>query len=162
MTNHVDRDVGILGLVGADAASTAVIAIGSAQSWVRLRSQDVGRLGISLAGQPLVFPVNYAVNEESIVFRTAPGTMLDRAAGSPACFEIDYYDAHSREGWSVMVIGTLEDITDLQDSRSLALRGLALQTLAPGPRARWVALRVRQLSGREFTAGWFAPGNWLG
>lgn len=162
MANHIDHDLNVVGRVGARPASTAAVAIGEAQCWVLLRGHDVGRLGVYLDGQPLVFPVNYAVNQGAIVFRTAAGTMLERALGSRACLEIDSHDGHSREAWSVMVTGVLEDITDLQDAHSQALRGLAVQPLAPGPRTRWVALRARQVSGREFTAGWFAPGNWLG
>jgi uncharacterized protein len=162
MANQVERDVGVFGRVGASPVSTSVQAMGEAACWAHLRSQDLGRLGVTLDGQPLVFPVNYAVNKQEIVFRTAPGTMLQRALGTRACFEIDHHDSGSREGWSVMAIGTLEDVTDSTDAHSQSLRGLPVRPLAPGPRPHWVVLRVSEVTGRHFTAGWLVPGNWLG
>ena len=39
-----------------------------------LRTRSVGRLGIVVAGQPLILPVNYSVLDETIVFRSAPGS----------------------------------------------------------------------------------------
>lgn len=152
----------MLGHGGAAPASSAAVALGEAECWRRLRGEDLGRIGVSLDGQPLVFPVNYAVRKEWIVFRTAAGTMLHRAPGSPACFEIDGYDRGLREGWSVMAVGKLEEITEADDAHSEALRGLPVQPLAPGPRPHWIALRVARVSGRQFISGWIVPGNWLG
>ena len=162
MTDPFDRDSRVLGRGGAAPASSAAVALGEAECWRHLHSEDLGRIGITLDGQPLVFPVNFAVRKEWIVFRTAAGTMLHRSPGSPACFEIDGYDRGSREGWSVMAVGTLEEITEADDSHSQALRGLPVQPLAPGPRPHWIALRVARISGRQFTSGWIVPGNWLG
>jgi uncharacterized protein len=162
MTDHIDRESGMLGRGGAALPSPAAVALGEAECWRHLRNEDLGRIGVTLDGQPLVFPVNYAVSKESIVFRTAAGTMLHRAPGSVACFEIDGYDRGLRDGWSVMAVGKLEEITDADDAYSQALRGLPVQPLAPGPRPHWIALRVARVSGRQFTSGWIVPGNWLG
>lgn len=162
MTRQADHTPSAFGRVGAPPASTTVVSLGEAQCWAYLRTRDLGRLGVVLDDQPLVFPVNYAVNRSSLVFRTASGTMLERALGTRACFEIDHHDAGSREGWSVMAIGTLDEVGDDGDAHSQTLRGLHVQPLAPGERPHWVELRVIRVSGREFTAGWFVPGNWLG
>jgi nitroimidazol reductase NimA-like FMN-containing flavoprotein (pyridoxamine 5'-phosphate oxidase superfamily) len=162
MTDRIDVPSGMLGHGGATPPSPAAVALGDAECWRHLRSEDLGRIGVTLDGQPLVFPVNYAVSKESIVFRTAAGTMLHRAPGSLACFEIDRYDRGLRDGWSVMAVGKLDEITDADDSYSQALRGLPVQPLAPGPRPHWIALRVARVSGRQFTSGWIVPGNWLG
>lgn len=56
-----------------------------------LRSAEVGRLAVGDGGQPLVFPVNFAMAGESPVFRTAPGTKL-QAEGRRVCFEVDEVD----------------------------------------------------------------------
>lgn len=156
------RQSGMLGRAGAAPASSAALVLGEAECWRHLRGEDLGRVGVTVDDQPLIFPVNYAVRKEWIVFRTAAGTVLHRAPGSPACFEIDGYDRGLREGWSVMAVGKLEEITDADDSHSQALRGLPVQPLAPGPRPHWIALRVSRVSGRQFTSGWIVPGNWLG
>jgi uncharacterized protein len=156
------RDLESPGRAGATPASTTALSLTDDQCWAYLHSQQLGRVAITVDDQPLVFPVNYAVGEKSVVFRTAPGTKLAYGPGFKACFEIDSYDSHSREGWSVMAIGMLEEITDAQDQQSNALRHLPVHPVAPGVRLHWIALRVSELTGRHFTAGWIVPGNWFG
>ena len=41
-----------------------------------LAADDVGRLAIIDGGTPAVFPINYALDGDAIVFRTGPGTKL--------------------------------------------------------------------------------------
>ena len=38
-----------------------------------LRADEIGRLAVVADGGPLILPVNYRVDGESIVFRTDPG-----------------------------------------------------------------------------------------
>jgi nitroimidazol reductase NimA-like FMN-containing flavoprotein (pyridoxamine 5'-phosphate oxidase superfamily) len=130
--------------------------------WAHLRAHQLGRLAIVAGGRPQIFPVNYAVGQKSIVFRTAPGSKLAHGPGSLACFEIDGYDQHAREGWNVTAIGPLEEITDAEDARSRSLRQLQVDPLAPGVRLHWVALHAEQVTGRHFAAGWMVPGVFLG
>ena len=49
-----------------------------------LRSHGIGRLGFVVRDQPLVFPVNYAMEGSHIVFRTDPGTKLGNVVGARA------------------------------------------------------------------------------
>ena len=42
-------------------------------------SVAVGRVAVSIAALPTVFPVNFALYDHRIVFRTGPGTKLDAA-----------------------------------------------------------------------------------
>ena len=60
---------------------------------------------------PLVFPVNYVLADESPVFRTAPGTKRRAGEGRAVCFEVDTIDPATRTGWSVMVVGWLDEVT---------------------------------------------------
>jgi uncharacterized protein len=156
------EDAGSLGRAGASPPSPTVLPLSEEQCWKYLRGQLLGRLAIVMAGRPEIFPVNYAVGERSIVFRTAPGTKLAHGASSVACFEIDGYDEHAREGWSVVAFGHLEEITDAGDARSLALRQLRVDPLAPGARLHWIALHAEQVTGRHFASGWIVPGGFLG
>ena len=162
MSQRSDDNVESLGRAGASAASPAVLPLSEEQCWKHLRGQQLGRLAIVMAGRPDIFPVNYAVGEKSIVFRTAPGTKLACGPNSIACFEIDGYDPHAREGWSVVAVGQLEEITDAGDARSLALRQLRVDPLAPGARLHWVALHAEQVTGLHFASGWIVPGGFLG
>lgn len=108
-----------------------------------LQRRAVGRLGIVVGGEPLILPVNFAVDGESIVFRTAPGSKLDMGPRAPACFEVDEFDESMRTGWSVLVAGRLEEI-DTDEA------GDAWVTpWAPGERHHWMRLTPRRVSGRR-------------
>lgn len=157
-----DDDVRSLGPAGARPASTSMLILSQEQCWTHLKAGKLGRLAIVFEGRPVIFPVNYAVDQESIVFRTGPGTKLEHGPGSVACFEIDGYDEHSREGWSVIAFGPLAQVADGDDSRSVALRALQVEPLAPGVRLHWIALQAEEVSGRHFTSGWMVPGAYLG
>src|SRR5687767_13539744 len=79
-----------------------------------LAGDDVGRLGVVAHGTPRIFPVHYVLDGDTIVFRTAAGTKLDVGTRSPACFELDQLDRATRTGWSVLVVGLLEEVTPYQ------------------------------------------------
>ena len=78
-----------------------------------LARHDVGRIAFIVDDAPLVIPVNYRVVVASertwLAIRTKPGAALDRA-GVLVAFEIDETDPIRREGWSVVVRGTLHHI----------------------------------------------------
>ena len=62
-------------------------------------------------GGPLILPVNYRMDGESIVFRTDPGLKLDQGVRSHACFEIDHFDRGNRSGGASSPAGRLEEVT---------------------------------------------------
>jgi uncharacterized protein len=70
-----------------------------------LAGEEVGRLGVVAGGRPEIFPVNYVLDGNGILFRTAPGTKLDAAAGDAVVFEVDHLDRATRSGWSVVIHG---------------------------------------------------------
>jgi uncharacterized protein len=162
VSHRSEEDAQALGRAGARASSASMRELTEEQCWVYLQAHQLGRLAIVTGGRPQIFPVNYAIGEKAIVFRTDPGSKLAHGPGSVACFEIDGYDQHAREGWSVTAVGPLEEITDADDSRSRALRHLRVDPLAPGARLHWVALHTEQVTGRHFAAGWIIPGAFLG
>lgn len=132
------------------------------ECWRYLRSQHLGRVTITAAGRPHIFPVNYAIGGRTIVFRTAPGAKLEHGPGSITCFEVDGYNKTSLEGWSVMAFGILEDITGGDDARSRTLRHLPVRPVAPGIRMHWMAMRADHVTGRYFRSGWIVPGAFYG
>jgi len=108
-----------------------------------VRGRQVGRLGIVAGGEPLILPVNYVVLDETIVFRSAPGSKLDMGPRSPACFEVDEFDEAMQAGWSVLVAGRLEEI----DEGEAGAAGVT--PWAPGPRDHWMRLVPRRVTGRR-------------
>lgn len=115
-----------------------------------LRSQDVGRLVVVDGGRPLIFPVNYAMDGEAPVFRTASGTKLWAASRSPVAFEIDAVDGDARTGWSVVVHGVAQEITAF-DARDLQARvyGLPVHPWAKGDKPSIVRVVPRLITGRR-------------
>jgi uncharacterized protein len=78
-----------------------------------LVERHLGRLAIPDFGGPVIFPVNYVFDQDLVVFRTDPGSKLDAATERESvAFEVDAIDEATRTGWSVVVRGTLADITD--------------------------------------------------
>ena len=113
-----------------------------------LRRNDVGRVAVTIAALPAIFPVNYAVLDGDIVFRTGEGTKL-RAAAERAvvAFQIDSFDKSFGSGWSVMAVGVAEEITDPDDvARAQAL---GLHPFVAGERSHFIRIRSEFLSGRR-------------
>jgi uncharacterized protein len=157
-----EPEVPSLGRGGQVPASTKVAELPADECWALLRKHTLGRLAIVVEGRPEIFPVNYAAGEGAVVIRTQPGSKLSHGPGSAAAFEIDDYDHSTGVGWSVVVAGTLEDITEATDARGRELRRLPVEPTAPGVRLHWLALTAQKLSGRSFRGGWMVPGGYLG
>src|SRR3546814_15087955 len=79
-----------------------------------LDHSEIGRVGVTMGAIPAIFPVNYAIVDDLIVFRTAPGSKLSAATeGAVVAFEVDEFDGASRSGWSVPVVGRSQVVHDL-------------------------------------------------
>lgn len=108
----------------------------------------VGRLGFVVDGRPLVLPVNYMVDRGTIVFCTAGGTKLNAVAGgADVAFEVDDNRPLHHSGWSVLVRGRAQLVTDENDIAHL--RAGPLRPWARGARANWVRIPLVEVSGRR-------------
>ena len=82
-----------------------VTELTSEECWEMLRDEEFGRLAFRLVDEVHITPINYAVQEGSLLFRTAEGNkLLAVVMGSEVAFEIDRYDEESAR--SVVVRGT--------------------------------------------------------
>ncbi len=108
----------------------------------------VGRLAVTVEDQPQVVPVNYATEGTTVVFRTAPDTILNEAALHRVAFEVDSVDERTRTGWSVCVHGYGREITDCVDDESRHLLDLKVDTWAPEGRDRWFKIETQSITGR--------------
>jgi nitroimidazol reductase NimA-like FMN-containing flavoprotein (pyridoxamine 5'-phosphate oxidase superfamily) len=108
----------------------------------------VGRLAIVVDGRPIILPVNYIVDDDSVVFCTASGTKLNAVlGGTNVAFEVDDSVPLHHSGWSVLVQGHAEVITDPQEVARL--RHGQLRPWAKGARANWVRITLDEISGRR-------------
>ena len=94
----------------AQALSTdPVRTLDQQECWKHLQQEELGRLAVTLKGEPEIFPVNFVFDHGCVVIRSAPGTKLvDVLLDSRVAFEIDGHDAAS--AWSVVVKGVAEQV----------------------------------------------------
>jgi hypothetical protein len=113
-----------------------------------LATEEVGRLVVVLGGQPLVFPLNYALDGDAVVFRTAPGTKLEAISRSLVAFEVDRWAPSGQSGWSVVVEGIAQEVTSA-DAPGLRerLARLAVRPLATGDRLHFVRIVPFSITG---------------
>jgi len=110
-----------------------------------LSTRRIGRL--VLTGETTyVAPVNYVVVQEALHFRTDAGSRASQARGAVAVFEVDAVDEIDHAGWSVVVRGTVEDVTN-RASADQELVDL-LEPWAPGPKDRWMRISIDEVTGR--------------
>ena len=114
-----------------------------------LETDVVGRLAVIAGGSPAVFPVNYAMDGDAVVFRTAAGTKLDAGRRAPACFEIDSFDRDGRTGWSVVVSGRLEEVTSFDGAVLERVKALPVDVWAEGEKEHWMRLVPHVITGRS-------------
>jgi nitroimidazol reductase NimA-like FMN-containing flavoprotein (pyridoxamine 5'-phosphate oxidase superfamily) len=118
--------------------------------WQLLRTHVVGRLGVAVAGEVEIFPLNYLVHEGQIVFKSAAGSKVAAmAANARVTFEIDGYEPDSGEAWSVIVKGVAHELQRF--SEIYAAEELPLFPWNASPKDFFVTIRPRQVAGRRFT-----------
>lgn len=120
----------------------------TAQCWALLAGNDVGRLAVSIHDHPDVFPVNYAVDGDSIVVNTAPGTKLAAAVlGRAVAFEVDELDRTTHTGWSVVVKGQAREIEDLDGL--MGAEDLNIRPWADTDKTRYLRITADEITGRR-------------
>jgi hypothetical protein len=116
--------------------------------WELLRTTSVGRLAVWVEDHPDIFPLNYAVDHGTVVFRSRTGTKLSAALpDSPVALEADGYDAEKGDAWSVVIKGNAEEIKgqDLMDTIDLPLF-----PWQAGDKPRFIRIIPTITSGRRF------------
>jgi uncharacterized protein len=113
-----------------------------------LAQAHVGRVAVHSGALPAIFPVNYALTDHGIVFRTSQGSKLAAATQhAVVAFEIDEADSLYHSGWSVLAVGVASEISDpdaLAEARALPLRAWG-STAAD----HFVRVEVDRMTGRR-------------
>ena len=109
-------------------------------------------------GHPEIFPINYAVDHGTVVFRTGEGTKLDGAlSGNPVAFEVDGYDPETNRAWSAVIKGTAEAPRGIEDIIETTL--LPIFPWQAGIKSRYVRIVPTEVNGRRFQVQSGAGGN---
>ncbi|MGO4383018.1 pyridoxamine 5'-phosphate oxidase family protein [Specibacter sp. RAF43] len=92
-----------------NAPAPKAASLTAEQCWKLLSETSVGRLAVTVDGHPDVFPVNYKVDGESLIFRTGGGTKLNAVNHDAyVAVEADAVSAEFGIAWSVVVKGRAE------------------------------------------------------
>ncbi|GLW70849.1 DNA-binding protein [Kitasatospora phosalacinea] len=124
----------------APAGPPVLGELGVAECWQRLGAHGLGRIARTGPDGPVVRPVGYLVHEHTVLYRTAGDGALAPGPGGDAAFEVDRADRDLREGWSVLMIGPLEYVTE---------PALLAELPAPPAHGRWVRLTPTTVTGRS-------------
>lgn len=129
------------------SGTTSMERLSADECWRLLSRAEVGRLGLVVLDVVEIFPVNFAVEDRRIVFRTAPGQkMLGLLLKGAVAFEIDGWD--DRVAWSVLVKGTPKLMPDSSETPKTERAGL--EPWAPGRKDTYVLIEPDEVTGRRF------------
>lgn len=127
-----------------------VSILSESECWELLGGVSLGRLVTSVDGVPDIFPVNFAVQGRTVLFRTAEGTKLvSTAINNNVLFEAD--DHNVKEGWSVIIRGiaralrTSEEIAEAERAQLLPWTATVKQ--------HYIRILPRRVTGRRFRFG---------
>jgi nitroimidazol reductase NimA-like FMN-containing flavoprotein (pyridoxamine 5'-phosphate oxidase superfamily) len=85
-----------------------------------LAHATLGRIGVTDRALPTILPVNFWFDGDRILVRTGVGTKLHAAAaGTVVAFEVDDFDPMYHSGWSVVVTGPAQELTDPDELEGL-------------------------------------------
>jgi nitroimidazol reductase NimA-like FMN-containing flavoprotein (pyridoxamine 5'-phosphate oxidase superfamily) len=117
------------------------------ECWEMLRGEEFGRLAFRIVDEVHITPVNYAVDGETLLFRTAEGTkLLAVVMGSQVALEIDRYDEESAR--SVVVRGSARLLPEDEAHRS---ENVPLRPWVPSLKYNVVEITPQVISGRAFS-----------
>ena len=113
-----------------------------------LGTATLGRVGITSGALPVVLPVNFRLVGERIVFLTGIGTKLDAATRNAViAFEADDIEPFSHTGWSVVVTGEAQEVTE--PGALAEIRRIGIAFWAPSGDERAVQVAATIVSGRR-------------
>lgn len=130
--------------------SQPVTTMTTDQCWAAVSRMALGRLVTVIDDEPDIFPVNYVVQQRTILFRTAPGVKLLGVQRNPrVAFEVDDHTVGT--GWSVIVRGEAGVVTG-DEEVGWAERAQVLPWTTTA-KDRFVRIRPSRIDGRLFTFG---------
>lgn len=129
----------------------AITVLSQEESLELLAGEQLGRVVVVIKDRAEIFPVNYAVSDGKLYFRTAPGTKLfGVVASGEVVFEVDKV-IEGAGGWSVIARGgarLLDTMREINEAEELPLK-----PWLPTLKYNFVEIAVESISGRRFVFG---------
>ena len=130
--------------------NTWLITITPGECEQLLAESSLGRIAVIVNGRPEIFPVNHVFDHETrcVAFPTNDRTKLHAALDWPfVAFEIDAMNVDEPSGWSVLVVGRAEEITDSDEIARISTARTAVWRT--GESVHWVRIVPEKVSGRR-------------
>lgn len=128
------------------APATQLVELTLRECLRALRSIPIGRLVYTEHALPAVRPVNFTVWDHAILIWSMPGTKAQILRNDVVAFEVDDINYRTGTGWSVVVLGKAEVITEPDELAELA-------AVTPPPTARYtdhvIRIQIEQVTGRR-------------
>lgn len=123
-----------------------VTGLSQEECWRMLQEEEFARLAFRLVDEVHITPINYAVDHETLLFRTAGGNkLLSVAMDSEVALEIDRYDdEHAR---SVVVRGSARILPEDEEHRA---EHVPLRPWVGTPKYHVVEISPQVVTGRVF------------
>jgi nitroimidazol reductase NimA-like FMN-containing flavoprotein (pyridoxamine 5'-phosphate oxidase superfamily) len=116
-----------------------------------LAEHSVGRVALNAPAGPQILPVTYGYYAKTVVFRTSPyGVLSSLERHARVAFEIDEIDEERLSGWSVLVTGSAERVTQEYTLSTLWKQGPV--PWASGTRNLFIAITPESITGRKVQA----------
>lgn len=138
------------GAMATEALLPETTAIPPGRCMDLIHPGGVGRVGFMPEGgfAPVILPVNYLVRDGEVVFRTRDRGVIAGHLPGTVAFEVDWVDGAMSEGWSVLVTGRAEPVTDGAEAASLRASA-PVRPWAGGEHGLFVRVVVYEVSGRR-------------
>ncbi|MFJ2720206.1 pyridoxamine 5'-phosphate oxidase family protein [Streptomyces sp. NPDC087437] len=133
---------------GGAAQHPVLMKLTTKECWERLGTHGIGRIALPAHPGPGVFPVNYIVDGMTVVYRTDPRGAAVAEPGGEVSFQVDHVDESRSVGWSVLLAGTAEHVTDPEAVQRLAEQSVS-EPWAGGVRNLWIRVVPAEISGRR-------------
>ncbi|MGW2700077.1 pyridoxamine 5'-phosphate oxidase family protein [Streptomyces sp. NPDC001340] len=127
--------------------------LGRAECLRMLATAPVGRLVYTRQALPAVVPVNFGLDTDgAVLLRTSAASEPARAVdGAVVAFEADAVDVARQAGWSVVVTGRAEIVTEGPERERL--ERMSPRSWAPSPDEVIVRIDPELVTGRELVGG---------
>ncbi len=130
-----------------DSIQSPVVILTPEECREHLAVAELGRIVTNVGEVIDIFPVNYVLDGDEIVFRTAEGSkLLELTINDEVLFQVD--DHSETDAWSVVVRGTARRL-ETNDEVDRADR-LPLRPWIPTLKHNYVSITPHELTGRAF------------
>ncbi|SDS88570.1 pyridoxamine 5'-phosphate oxidase family protein [Paraoerskovia marina] len=131
--------------------------LSTSEATALLGASPVGRLGVAIAGEVDIFPVNHVLDDGDVLFTTAPGSKLaELTVSTRVVFEVDGWD--DDVAWSVVARGTARVLD--HESDVLHAESLGLESWSSTRKSAWVRVSPDAVSGRRIYRTGTDPEAW--